>query len=147
MRLHSGLLTRGDVARARAEARDPRRVREIPQRSEVRMRRVPVEEDDRGLREQSADEEVPHHPARRREPEEPVSLPRVEVQAELLEVLEQNAALAVDDRLREAGRARAVQHPERVVEGKLRELEVGRRELPVATGEIRQDERLPEGRQ
>ena len=34
----------------------------------------------------------------------------------LLEVLEQDPALAVDDRLRQARRARAVEHPQRVVE-------------------------------
>src|SRR5207248_1648735 len=103
--LDSFFLARGDVARARAEARDPRGIGEIPQRAEVRVRRVAVEEDDRRLGEQRADEEVPHHPAGGREPEDAVAGARVEVEAELLEVLEQDPALAVDDRLRQPGRA------------------------------------------
>src|SRR5262249_18727638 len=129
-RLHVRLLAGGDVARTRAEGRDAGRIGEIPERPEIRVRRIPVEEDDRRVREQAADEEVPHHPARGREPEKPVAGPRVEVQAQLLQVLEEDAALAVDDRLREARRARAVEHPERVVERKVRELELAGRELP-----------------
>src|SRR5207302_11464027 len=110
-----------------AEARDARRVGEIPERPEVGMRRVPIEEDDRSVGQEAAHEEVPHHPARRREPEDPVARLRVEVETELLEVLEEDAALAVDDGLRQAGRARAVEHPKRMVEGKLREIELGGR--------------------
>ena len=48
------------------------------------------------------DEVVPHHPAGRREPEEPVGRPEVGVERERLEVLEEDAAVAVDDRLRAA---------------------------------------------
>ena len=52
-----------------------------------------------------------------REPEQAAA--RLEVPAERvrLEVLEQDAAVAVDDRLRQAGRARREQHEQRVVEG------------------------------
>ena len=75
------------------------------------MAGVAVVEDDRGRREQHADEEVPHHPAGGREPEDAVAGLRVEVQVHLLEVLEQDAALPVDDRLREAGGARASRAP------------------------------------
>src|SRR6185437_16724864 len=53
--LDSGLLAGGDVARARAERRDAGGVGEIPERAEVGMSRVPVEEDDRGVGEQAAD--------------------------------------------------------------------------------------------
>ena len=84
------------------------------------MARVAVEEDDRGVGEQDADEEVPHHPAGRREPEDPIALLGVEVEVHLLQVLEQDAAVAVDDRLRQAGGARRVEDPERVVEGERR---------------------------
>src|SRR5205823_13153273 len=96
-RVHVLFLASRDVARARAEARDSRGVGEIPQRPQIGVRRVPVEEDDRRLREQAADEEIPHHPAGGREPEEPVAGPRVEVEAELLQMLEQDSTLAVDD--------------------------------------------------
>ena len=83
-----------------------------------------------------ADEEVPHHPARGGEPEDAVALLRVDVQVVLLEVLEQDPALRVHDRLRQAGGARGVEDPHRVVEGHAleRELLVGGRErlVPVA---------------
>ena len=98
----------------------------VPQGVQVGLGGAAVVEHDRGLGEQAADEEVPHHPAGRREPEEAVAALRVEVQVQLLQVLEQDPALAVDDRLRQAGRPGRVEHPERVVERQLRELEVGR---------------------
>ncbi len=69
------------------------------------------------------DKEVPHHPARRREPEQAIAGLRVDVQVQLLEVLDQDPALAVDDRLGKPGCARAVEHPERVVEGQRGELQ------------------------
>ena len=72
----------------------------------------------------TADEEVPHHPAGRREPEDAVAGLRVEVQVELLQLLEQDAAVALDDRLRQAGGARGVEDPERVVEGDALEAEL-----------------------
>jgi hypothetical protein len=75
-----------------------------------------VVQDDRRVGEQHSDEEVPHHPAGRREPEDAVAGLRVDVQVQLLEVLEQDPAVAVDDRLRQAGRAARVQDPQRVVE-------------------------------
>ena len=112
LRLHA----RGDVARAGAEARDPRRLGEIPQHAHVRMPGRAVVEHDRAVGEQAADEEVPHHPAGRREPEEAVALLHVHVEVELLEVLEQDPALPLDDRLRQPGGARGVQDPQRVVE-------------------------------
>ena len=86
-----------------------------------------VVEDDRGVGEQDADEEVPHHPAGRGEPEDAVAGLRVEVQVELLQLLQQDPAVALDDRLRQAGRARRVEDPERVVEGDAVELELGAR--------------------
>ena len=64
---------------------------EVPQRAHVRRARVAVVEHDRRVGEQHADEEVPHHPARRREPEDAVAVLRVEVQVVLLEVLERGS--------------------------------------------------------
>ena len=75
----------------------------------------------RGADQQAGDEEVPHHPAGGGVPEEAVAGPQVVVQAELLEVLEQDAALGLHDRLGQAGRAGGVQHPQGVVEGDLLE--------------------------
>ena len=49
----------------------------------------------------------------------------VHVQVHHLELLEQDAAVTVDDRLRQAGRPRAVEHPERMVEGHLHGRELG----------------------
>ncbi len=41
------------------------------------------------------------------------------MQAKLLEVFDENAALGLDDGLGQAGRARGVEHPQGVVEGDL----------------------------
>ena len=61
-------------------------------------------------------EVVPHHPAGGGEPEEAVAGPEVVVQRERLQVLEEDAAVAVDDRLGQAGGARRVQDVQRMVE-------------------------------
>ena len=142
----SALPAGGDVAGARAEARDAGSVGEIPQRPEIRVGRIAVEEDDRGVRQQRADQEVPHHPAGGREPEEPLAGLRVEVQVQLLQVLEEDPALAVDDRLRQPGRAGRVEHPQRVVERQLRELELGAAPRSAAVPECRRRRRGRGGR-
>ena len=49
----------------------------------------------------------------------------VDVEVELLQVLEQDPALALDDRLRQAGGAGGVEDPERVVEGDALEAQLG----------------------
>ena len=102
----------------------PARVGEVPQHAHVRVAGAAVVEHDRRLGEQARDEEVPHHPAGRGEPEHAVAGPGVDVQLQLLEVLEQDPALALHDRLGQARRAGRVEHPERVVERHLLELEV-----------------------
>ena len=134
--LDPGLHAGGDVGRARAERGHAGLLGEVPQRAQVRRAGVAVVEHDRRVGEQRADEEVPHHPARGGEPEQAVAVLGVEVQVELLEVLEQDPALPVHDRLRQAGGARRVEDPQRVVEGDAveRELLVGPRErvVPVA---------------
>ena len=110
-RLDTRLHARRDVRRARAERRHAGGLGEVPQHAEVGRARVAVVEDDRRRCEQHADQEVPHHPAGGGEPEEPVALLRVEVQVDLLEVLEQDPALAVDDRLGQPGGARSCRAP------------------------------------
>ena len=118
-RLHAGR----QVAGARAEAGDAGVGGEVPQRAQVRVPGIALVEHDRGGGQQHADQEVPHHPARRREPEDPVVLLGVEVQVQLLEVLEQDPAVPVHDRLRQARRAAGVQDPQGVVERHVGELE------------------------
>ena len=120
----AGLLAVGDVGRPDPEAGDARLLGQVPEDAEVGSAGVAVVEHDRRVRGECADDEVPHHPARRREPEEPVVGLQVEVQVHLLQHLEQDAAVAVHDRLRQTGRARAVEDPERVVERHLLEGEL-----------------------
>ncbi len=73
----------------------------------------------------------------------------------LLEVLEQDPPLAVDDRLRQAGRPRGVEDPEGVVEGDPDELErlvvghelvPGERALDAAGAEVGQEDDVLEAR-
>ena len=94
-----------------------------------------VVQHDRGVAEQAADEEVPHHPAGRGEPEHAIAALQVEVQLALLQLLEQDAAVAVHDRLRQAGGARGVEHPQGVLERDLLEAQRGAR---AALGECSQ---------
>ena len=80
-------------------------------------RRIAVEQHDRRAGEQSRHEVVPHHPAGGREPEEAVGRGQVLVERQHLEVLGDDAAVTVDDRLGQSRRARAEQHVQRVVGG------------------------------
>jgi hypothetical protein len=66
--------------------------------------------------EQHADQEVPHHPAGRGEPEDAVAGAGVEVQQLVLDLLDEDPALRVDDRLGQPGRPGAEQDPQRVIE-------------------------------
>ena len=88
------------------------------------MAGITVEQHRRRPDEQARHQVVPHHPARGREPEEAVAGPEVAVQGEHLVVLDEDAPVAVDDRLGQAGRARRVEDVERVVERQ--GLELGR---------------------
>ena len=74
--------------------------RQLPESTEIGVSRAAVVQDDGGIREQSAVQEVPHHPAGRREPEEPVVVLQVGVQTELLQELEEDPAVPVHDRFR-----------------------------------------------
>ena len=86
------------------------------------MPRRAVEQDQRRAHGQPGDEVVPHHPAGGGEPEEAVSRTEVVVQRQHLEVLQQDAAVPVDDRLGQPGGSRRVEDVQRVVEGDLLEL-------------------------
>ena len=96
---------------------------EVPQGVESGVAGVAVVEDDRRVGEEHRDEEVPHHPAGGGEPEDAVAVLRVDVEVHLLQVLEEDAAVSLDDRLGEAGGARRVEDPQGVVEGDAVELE------------------------
>ena len=125
--LDPGLHAGGDVGGAGAEHRHPGPLGQVPEHVHVGVAGAAVVEDDRRPGEQAGDEEVPHHPAGRREPEEAVAGVGVDVEVELLQVLEQDPAVALDDRFRQPGRARGVEDPERVVEGDPLEGELGAR--------------------
>jgi hypothetical protein len=85
------------------------------------VERRAVEQDQRFLAGEAADQPVPHHPAAGSIVEHAVSRAGVAVEAVLLDVLEQGASGAVDDRLGLAGRAGGVKDVERVRERELRE--------------------------
>ena len=103
-------------ARADAPAASSRSPRPLPRVAEIGIPGVAVEHHGRRPEEQRRDERVPHHPGGRREPQgggRPADVPG---QAELLQVLEQDPAVAVDDPLRQARRARGEEDVERMRE-------------------------------
>ncbi len=112
----AGLAAGHEEGGRRAEERHALLRRQPPQAGEVGMAGVAVEQHQRGSDQQAADQVVPHHPAGGGEPQEPVARPQVVVQAQHLVVLERDAAVAVHDRLGQAGGPRREQHVERVVE-------------------------------
>lgn len=93
------------------------------------MAGIAVEEHDGRAHRRAGDQEVPHHPAGGGEPEEAVRRAQVVVQGEHLQVFQQDAAVAVHDRLGQPGGARGVENVQRVVERHRRERQrlVGRR--------------------
>ena len=120
-RSQPGLSARHHEGRARAQPGELFLVGEPPQRAEVGPGRVAVEAHHGRPDEQAGDEVVPHHPAGRREPGEPVVGAEVGVEREHLEVFEENPAVTVHDRLGHAGGPRREEHVERMVGSDLRE--------------------------
>ena len=86
------------------------------------MGRTAVVEHYGRAREQPARQVVPHHPAGGGVPEEDIIRPEILMEGEHLEVLKHDPAVTVHDRLRQAGGARGVQHPQRVAKRNLGEL-------------------------
>ena len=120
-------LAAGEQERRRAaEERGARLTDQAPQREKVRVAGISVDQHDRRSDSQARHEVVPHHPAGRRVPAEAVGRPEVVVEGQDLEVLEQDAAVAVHDGLGQTGRARRVEDVERVVEAHLLEGERAR---------------------
>ena len=151
-RLHAGLARRHDERRAHAEHVELGVGRELPQRREIRVPGIAVEQRERRAGEQPAHEVVPHHPAGGGEPAEAVAGADVVMQRERLEVLDHDAAVAVHDRLRESRRARAVEHVQRMVERHRLELDrlvLGEQRRPVvgALAEVRDVHRVLERRE
>ena len=97
--------------------RRPRLLGQPPLERRVGPHRVAVDHHDRCAHEQRGHERVPHHPRGGREPQQAPAGLEVPAQADALEVLDELAAVAVHDRLRQPGGARREEHVERVVEG------------------------------
>ena len=108
--------------------------RQLPQDVRSRLRcRAAVVGAGGGTGQQGGDDQVPHHPVGGGVPQQAVPGAQIGVQAEDLEVLEQDPAVAVDDALGQAGGAGGEHDPQRVVERHLGEREVlgaGGRVLP-----------------
>ncbi|CAM5535339.1 hypothetical protein SGRIM128S_00048 [Streptomyces griseomycini] len=119
--VHAGLAAGHDVGGGGAVEGGAGPFGDPPLGARVRVAGAAVVQDDRRSGQQAGDEEVPHHPAGRGVPEEAVLRAQVAVQAELLEVLDEDAALGLDDRLGQSGGTGGVEHPQRVVEGHLLE--------------------------
>ena len=113
---HPGLAAGHHVRGGGAEDGGAGQFGDPPLGTGVRVAGAAVVQDDGGADEQPADQEVPHHPAGGGVPEEAVAGAEVEVQAGLLEVLDEDAALRLDDGLGQPGGAGGVEHPQRVVE-------------------------------
>lgn len=131
-RVDTGLAAGHDVGGRGAEDGGAGGFGDPPLGGDVGVARAAVIEHDRGAHQEAGDEEVPHHPAGGGVPEEPVVGAEVAVQAGLLEVFEQDAALGLDDGLGQAGGAGGVQDPQRMVERDLFEDRFG-----VVGGQVR----------
>ena len=92
----------------------------------VGIGRIAVVENGAGADQERTAEKIPHHPAGRREEEQPFARMDVHVEAHELHCLQQNAAMAVDDGLGQPRRARGKQNPQRMFERHLFELKVRR---------------------
>ena len=116
VRRDAGLGAGQQVRRPHAEVADPVVLSELPQRVGAGIGGAAVVGHHGRPDQQAAGQEVPHHPAGRGVPEEHVLRTQVQVQGQRLEVFQHDPAVPVHDRLGQAGGARGVQHPQRVVE-------------------------------
>ncbi len=117
-RLHAG----HQVGRADSQVGDAVLGRQLPQPVRLGVAGAAVVEHDRQPGQQAAGQVVPHHPAGRGVPGEDVARPQILVERERLEVLEDDAAVPVHDRLGQPGGPRGVDDPERVRERHLLEV-------------------------
>ena len=114
----------------------PGRLREVEERAGVGPGRRAVVEQQGDSGAQRGHQPVPHHPPAGGEVHQPIARTEIAVQAMLLQVLEQGAAVTVDDALGRSGGAGGVHHEERMVEGQRLEGDRGRSKI--------RDEVLPE---
>ncbi len=117
----AGLAHGIDIFGGGSENRHVRRVGKIKQRAFIGMERRAVIEQQGGACGQAAHQPVPHHPAAGGEIEEAVARLHIAVQDNLTEVLQQNAAGAVDDAFGNAGGSGGIENIERMIEGHLGE--------------------------
>ena len=120
--LHAG----GDIGGAGAEAGHAGPLGEVPEDAHVRVAGVAVVEDDRGRREQDRRPGSSTSSSRscvNQKKRSPVCASRWRIA--LLQLLHEDPAVSVDDRLRQPGRAGGVEDPEGVVEGHPLEGELG----------------------
>ena len=101
----------------RAHQGRPELLGEPPLGRVVGIHRVPVEHHDRRPKEQGGDERVPHHPGGGGEPHQAVAGLEIPAEPVVLIGLDQDPAVAVDDRLRQPRRPRREQDAEGMVEG------------------------------
>ena len=133
-RTQSGLGHRVDELGRHAEQRHVTVVHEVEQPGAIRVEGRAVVEDQRGSGGQARGQPVPHHPASRREVEDPVAGPDVALEPVLHQVLEEDSAGPVHDALGPSGRSGRVQDVERVVERQVQE--------PDRPGVVRVQERV-----
>ena len=121
-RYDAGFLQCGDELGAGAEDGDVLGVDQIDQAGRFGMEGRAVVEHQGGAQGQAGNQPVPHHPAAGGVVEQSVVEPKVGMQAQLLDVLQQGAADAVDNALGHASGAAGIEDIQRLVEGHRREL-------------------------
>ena len=125
-RLDPRLHTRSNIRRARPKESHARILGKLPQRANIRIGRAAIILQHRRTNQQPPYQQVPHHPARGREPEKPVLWLQIHFQADVFHVLEQDATLPMHYSLRQASRTRRIEHPQGMIEGHLLKDEFGR---------------------
>src|SRR5688572_26510859 len=120
VRAQTRLAQRIDVFGGGAEDGHSLLVGEIEERAFIWKERRAVVKEKGAASKQARDQPVPHHPSAGGEVKEPVVRFEVGVEEKLRDVLEQNAAGAMDDAFRHSRRAGGIENEDGVIEGKPR---------------------------
>ena len=104
-RTKASLETCVDVWRGDAEVGDAVFLRDLPQCPRSGWPGLPSYRTTVEPSQQTGDEQVPHHPAGGREPEEPLARAEIVMEPERLQMLDDDSAVPVHDPLGEPGRA------------------------------------------
>ena len=115
-KIDARLAARHQIRRRDPHDRRPVALGQSPLLGQVRPRRIAVEHHDRGAQQQRAHQRVPHHPRGGGEPLQALAGREIPAEALVLVVLHELAAVAVDDRLGQAGRPGGEEHVQRMVE-------------------------------